>query len=117
MIAYATLEKPIGQPDSCALVRRESPGLDDTKLRMLRGANLAPSATLTRSASEGSQRSPRLRVGLVYRRCVARGETAGEPSPKAAIGCNRLQFSIVEWIERPRLSPYNRHVGQNVKCS
>jgi len=44
MIVDATLEKPIGQPDSCAKARRESPGLDDTKLRMLQGANLAPSA-------------------------------------------------------------------------
>jgi hypothetical protein len=26
--------------------------------------------------------------------CAAWGESAGEPWPKAAIGCNRLQFSI-----------------------
>jgi len=44
MIVDATFEKPIGQPDSCAKARRESPRSDNTKLRMLRRANLAPSA-------------------------------------------------------------------------
>jgi len=46
-----------------------------------------------------------------------RAERAGEPFPKAAIGCNTLQFSIVEWMERRRLSPYNRHVGQNTPAA
>jgi len=61
--------------------RRESPGLGDTKLRMLRGANLAPSA-----------------ISRIRCRLRLRGETAGEPSPKVAIGCNRLQFSIVDGL-------------------
>jgi len=38
MIVHATLEKPIGQPDSCAQARRKSPGLDNTELRMLPAA-------------------------------------------------------------------------------
>ena len=87
MIVYAILEKPIGQPDSSAQVRRESPGRDDTKLRMLRGANLAPSATLTRSAS-GTRGNPSLarRVSIPTLRRARRDGRGTLPK-----SCNRLQ--------------------------
>jgi hypothetical protein len=90
------LEKPVGQPDSRPKAGRESPGLEDTKRRMLRGENLAPSA-----------------LSRIRCRLCGLWREGGEPSPKTAIGCNGLQFSTVEWAERPRLSPYNRHLGQN----
>jgi hypothetical protein len=99
MIAYATLEKPVGQPDSRAKAHRESAGLDHTKLRRLRGDWL---------------RGPSREVVVD---CAACGVKAGEPSPKTAIGCNRLQFSLAEWVERPRLSSYNRHVRQKAADS
>jgi hypothetical protein len=84
MIAYATLEKLIGQPDSCPEARPESPGLGDTNLRMLRGANMAPSP-LSRF---------RCRLCGLWRE-------GGRTLPK---NCNRLQQAatlLVEWIERP----------------
>src|SRR5208282_3613800 len=42
-IVDATLDEPIGQPDFCVTPRRESPGGNDTKLRAVREANVAPS--------------------------------------------------------------------------
>jgi len=84
MLAYATLEKPVGQLDSCAKARRESPGPDDAKRRMLRGANLAPSSI------------SRIRCRSRRARRDGRGTL-----PKS---CNLLQSAailLVEWIERP----------------
>jgi hypothetical protein len=31
---------------------------------------------------------------------------------KNAMGCHLLLFSLLEWMERGRLSPYNRHPGR-----
>ena len=45
--------------------------------------------------------------------CVAPGETAAETFPKTAIYCHLLPFSLLDGIERGRLSPYNRHRGRN----
>ena len=42
---------------------------------------------------------------------VRPGETAVETFPGTATCCNGLPFSLLEWMERGRLSPYNRHPG------
>ena len=72
-----------------------------------------PAATTQSSACCGERTRLRQPSQELVADCAACSEKAGEPFSKAAIGCNRLQFSIVEWIERPRLSSYHRHVGPN----
>jgi hypothetical protein len=45
--------------------------------------------------------------------CLARGETAVETLPGTATCCHGLPLLLLEWMERGRPRPYNRHPGRN----
>jgi hypothetical protein len=61
----------------------------------------------------GLQRALPLNDQIDLRFTTMQGETAVETFPGTATCCHPLPLSLLEWMDRGRLSPYNRHPVRN----